>query len=331
MTTFNIINETIHDLCSLNIPLDVINISLRSCRIRHIPYDFFAKFNKLESIDLFDNYIDNLNFIIPHKVTYIDLSYNKLHDNAFVNFDPNNIEYMVLRYNMLTCVPESIKNIECEIHGNNINIIKNIVKNIVNDVKKINLDVHQTYIQKSLRKSIMYLMSTYKTHPYNNNYLYDIKMYISGNVFNYYINTIFKNTKKGYFFKLLDIYDSLPSDIIYDFNRDLKCKINNLLERIWELSKHKKEIESIIENLYAQLSDGINTCFVGKYTRVINTLSTFDDNIEQDIPFSEKFIMKLNQLKDIIDKKKEMIDFINDSNLDNDEKLVWIDAVDEYI
>lgn len=41
--------------------------------------------------------------------------------------------------------------------------------------------------------------------------------------------------------------------------------------------------------------------------------------------------MKLNQLKDIIDKKKEMIDFINDSNLDNDEKLVWIDAVDEYI
>ena len=41
--------------------------------------------------------------------------------------------------------------------------------------------------------------------------------------------------------------------------------------------------------------------------------------------------MKLNQLKDIIDKKKEMIDFINDSNLDNEEKLVWIDAVDEYI
>ena len=216
---------------------------------------------------------------------------------------------MVLRYNMLTCVPESIKNIECEIHGNNINIIKNIVKNIVNDVKKINLDVHQTYIQKSLIKSIMYLMSTYKTHPYNNNYLYDIKMYISGNVFNYYINTIFKNTKKGYFFKLLDIYDSLPSDIIYDFNRDLKCKINNLLD--FRRNIEKKYKPDFVITTYVEEKQTKHITF----NITENNIDTDDFNLWLDIDVYQAELLAKKILRLVEDRKEFMSKILDDEKL----------------
>lgn len=73
--TYVLENKYNVDIETLVIHKDVLSISLVSCKIRKIPKNFFEKFTKLESIDLYDNYLISTEFTIPDTVTTINLSY----------------------------------------------------------------------------------------------------------------------------------------------------------------------------------------------------------------------------------------------------------------
>ncbi len=339
------------DINTLEIQDDTMSIAIRSCKLRNVDNEFFKRFTKLETIDLFDNALESLNFFIPDTVTNLDISYNRIHDESFIGFDVGKLEHINLEYNFLSRVPDQIKNISFNVDGNNFSEQRRIIKNVMNrqpfqpfyqvlqiiqdqQFERPPVNVHETVVQNNTMKSIKYLLKTYDKIPYNGNYLIDLKMYISENSsFWYYFYTVGSSYKNGKFFKLLDLYDTLTNQVIYDYSKESKCRIHSLLERIWETSKNKKDINSIVENLYHQMSEGKDVCFVGKYTRIINTLSSFDENIEQDIPFSEKFSIELTKLKakyinnnDII---RDITEFVKNSNISEEDKTVWINAVNE--
>lgn len=350
--TFYLSNSHNVDINTLEIQDDATSIAIRSCKLRSIDNEFFKRFTKLETIDLFDNALESLNFFIPDTVTNLDISYNKIHDESFIGFNIGKLEHINLEYNFLSCVPNQIKNIRFNVNGNNFSEQRRIIKNVMNHqpfqpfyqapqiiqgqqpLQHPLVNVHETVVQNNTMKSIKYLLKTYDKIPYNKNYLVDLKMYISKNSsFWYYFYNIDVLCKNGKFFKLLNLYDAITNQVIYDYSKESKCRIHSLLERIWETSKNRKDINSIVENLYHQMSEGKYVCFVGKYTRIINTLSSFDENIEQDTPFSEKFSTELTKLKvkytnnsDII---RDITEFVNNSNISEEDKTVWIEAVKE--
>ncbi len=281
---------------------------------------------------------------MPDTVTNLDLSYNKIYDVSFIGFDTKNITFINLQYNFLTSVPDQIKNIRFDVDGNNFSEQRRIIRNVINPplfqpfhepFHQPPVNVHETIIQNNTKKSIKYLLKTYETIPYNKNYIKDIKMYIAENSsFWYYFYNIDFVCKNGKFFKLLNFYNKLSNEVVYDYSKESKCKIHTLMERIWETSKNRKDINSIIENLYHQMSEGKDVCFVGRYTRIINTLSSFDENIEQDIPFSEKFSIELTKLKAKYTRNDDIIrdikEFVKKSSVSEEDKIVWTNAIEEY-
>lgn len=349
-TTFYLSNTYDIDINTLEIHDSVTSIAIRCCRLRNINNEFFKRFTKLETIDLHGNALESLNFFIPDTVTNLDVSYNKIYDESFIGFNLGNLEYINLEYNFLSCVPDIIKNIRFNTNGNSFSDQRRIIKNVMNqysgqpvyrqiqqEQQQLQLppvNVHETIVQNNTMKSIKYLIKTYDEIPYNINYLTELKMYISENSsFWYYFYTIDGLCKNGKFFKLLNLYDTITNQVIYDYSNESKCKIHTLLERIWETSKNKKDINSIVENLYYQMSEGKDVCFVGKYTRIINTLSSFDENIEQDIPFSEKFSIELTKLKaKYVNNNyiiRDITEFVKNSNISEEDRTVWIDAIKE--
>src|SRR6478609_4705193 len=70
----------------------ILNMTLKKCNIRdgELPRDFYMQFANLETIDLSNNALYEINFLIPDRVTYINISGNPA---AVITLDiPNSVE-----------------------------------------------------------------------------------------------------------------------------------------------------------------------------------------------------------------------------------------------
>ena len=78
------------------------------------------------------------------------------------------------------------------------------------------------------------------------------------------------------------------------------------------------------------MQDGKDVCFVGKFTRVVSSLVSFDENIKLEISFPIRFANAVDFMKMKGTYNKEnLIRFVNDSELDDHQKRTWINSVNE--
>ncbi len=378
------------NITELVIPLDVLEISIQSCRLDNCPKDFFMKFTYLETINLQNNYISIVPDLPPN-VTYLNMSYNRLTEFNINAINNQRLEVVDLKYNLIPNFPVILNKPDGLIifyKGNNKNydahneldffgqqaMARRMARNVRDgrpDIYNRNRDrqkileatnVHDSAIQSNTHKSIEYLLGSIPSED-------DIRYFPETQCFKY---------DHSYFLGIIDIYgsiimdelscmqklfgssgnlilsyrtilkeyDDLTTTIMYDYGRDKGCTMSQLLERIWVNSKYKKTIlenkkvvinprtndeqRNIISNLIIQMEDGQKQCFVGKFTRVVSTLVSFDENIKLEISFPIRFGNAVDYFKTKNQyNKNNLIRFVNDSELEDHEKRIWTNSIDE--
>ncbi len=377
------------DITELTIPLDVIEISIQSCRVVNCPKDFFMKYLLLETLNLQNNYIPIVPDL-PPKVTYLNLSYNRITDFNIDCVNNQRLEVVDIKYNLIPEYPviqNKPQGLIMYYKGNNKNydahneldffaqqaLGRRMARNVrgrggdgpaIDNRQKIieATNVHDSAIQSNTHKSIDYLLGTIPSeddmryHPETACFRYDpsyclgiIELY--GNIIKEEFSCmqrLFGNSGNLIlnFRTILREYDEITTTIMYDYGRDRGCTMSQILERIWVNSKHKKirlengrtiieprtndEQRNIISNLIIQMEDGEKQCFVGKFTRVVSSLVSFDENIKLEISFPIRFGNAVDYFKMKGRYNKEnLIRFVNDSELEDHEKRTWINSIDE--
>jgi hypothetical protein len=205
---------------------------------------------------------------------------------------------------------------------------------LVQDFVRLPDNVHETHIQASTRKSIKYLMEeSFNIYPKEENYFDDILRYRLKKKhgrwsFIAYALDFLSSSKRT-----LKYYNSFENRIVYDYTDNKYVTTSQILERIWAHAKNSELKDSIMENLFIQMDDGYNFCFVGKYTRLINTLSSFVDKVEAEIPIKTQISNKIVSLKaknspnDVI--FNEMKIFMDELEIPKDEQEPWLEAIKE--
>jgi hypothetical protein len=297
---------------------ELVSISLIKCFITHVDEDFFTMFPKLETIDLSFNILENTNFNISKSVVSINLSgMDKIkYNNKFAHLENVFINNPIVNNNAVN------------------NIVDVVGVRIDDRDRDQDVNVHNGHIQDNIKNSIKYLHTTYDKYPYIQDYIQEIimhykKMKLKEDSF---ITRIIKTAINYYdITKLLNTYVRDKTLIVYDYENYATCKIENLLERVWALSKDMDECSSIIELLIIQLKEGLGVCFVGRYTRIVNTLSSFIPEITNDLPNNIKISNMITQLQKKGQNKQTIltrtIEFMNSLGLVDQKE--WIDAINE--
>jgi len=331
------------------------SISFRKCCIFKIPVEFFNDFPNLESIDLYANSIEYLNFNLPKTLTALDISYNRVKEVS-MEILPDSLEYINLSYNFLTEIPPFPTKINVSLDHNNIEtsvLHRNLLGVLNNDVN-LNIrfnnarpglqynqglvnntqTVHDKQIQENIRTTIKYLIiDISEKYPYEPNYISDILHFYT--VSNLKLNRFSKYFSGSYWSMkyLLNYYNSFEDIIVYSYEPYLSCTMSQLLERIWAFSKEHPSGISIIGNLYIQLKEGVPYCFVGKYTRLINTLTSFVSGLNTDfISINDKIGNKIVYLQrkfitnDQI--KVKIREYMISLGVSEEDMKPWIDALD---
>lgn len=341
----------------------VISFVARNCGITKIPVDFFDSFPMLETIDLYANSIETLDFNIPPKCTSIDISYNKL--NKITSNFPDTFEYINLEYNFLNGVPPNVVNFGYKLNNNDFDIgivYRRIIANrnpvgpinnfrnpddirnipIRNPVRNQVLDnnVHDNLIQNTARKTIEKLVDSLKVINKNPKYIDDLlEIYLKKVKKDYktwipdFIIKIVSNYRN--FKELLYYYhdEYINNDIIYSYDPYLLVKINFILERICSYALINEPIkDNIIEQLFIEMKEGKPVCFVGKYTRLLNVCTLFMDGIDQ-IPVNDKITNKLDLLRKNKNSKEfiltEMKKYMIEIGLSEEEYTPWLEAIQD--
>lgn len=213
---------------------------------------------------------------------------------------------------------------------------KLIVNNKYNDA---DLNVHNYDMQNRIRGNITYLLKK----PRNLNYIKEmIKTHEQiqptkiKNIFDKIMCVFNNNDDDKDFEKMLIYYNNFTNNIIYDYENELTTTIPRLIEAIWSTAVIMNKKEDILASLYGQMIDGYKMCFVGKYTRVVNSLASFDNNIEimgltVQVLIQNKIEM-LQKMRDVPTDKlcEELIDYMNKNEVSKEEQKPWIDAFKEY-
>lgn len=380
--------QALTDITELGIPLDVLEISVQSCRVSNVPKDFFMKFTRLESLNLQNNYIPILPDLPPN-VTYLNMSYNRLTEFVLDAANNQRLEVIDIKYNLIPEYPVIVNKPEgLIIHykGNNreydqYNELDFFAQQALNRRREVGIrganvgaamaidnrqkiieatNVHDSKIQSNTHKSIEYLLGTIPTQQeldYDQQYFKYDPYYRLGIIGVYgdiikeemgCMQKLFGNSGNLIlsYRALLKEYDELTTTIMFDYGRERGCTMSQIIERIWVISKYKRtkldsgrytieprstdEQRSIISNLIIQMEDGEKMCFVGKFTRVVSSLVSFDENIQLEISFPVRFGNAVDYFKAKGTYTKEnLIRFVNDSELEDNEKHTWIKSIDD--
>jgi hypothetical protein len=378
-------DEKLTDVVGLGIPIDVIEISIQSCRVTNIPKDYFMKFILLETLNLQNNYIAIIPDLPPN-VTYLNISYNRLVEFNIDAVNNQRLEVLDLKYNLIQEIPviqNKPEGLIIHYKGNNRNydayneldffaqqaLERRIGRNIrggalVNNLEQMKeaANVHDSAIQSNTHKSIEYLLDTIPTqeeleyYPDKWPFRYD-HFYCLGIIGIYSSIIVDEMTCMQKLFgnsgnlilnhrTILKQYDESTTTIMYDYGRDKGCTMSQILERIWVNSKVKKrklsngqyvteprsadEQKSIISNLVIQMLDGQDVCFVGKFTRVVSSLVSFDENIKLEISFPIRFGNAVDYFKAKGEYNRDnLIRFVEESELEPHEKRTWIQSIND--
>ena len=207
----------------------------------------------------------------------IDLSFNHLVHIDIPKYIPTNVSILHLDYNMLTSIvmPTNVNRMKISLFGNEIfienerNFMYNYDKLNQNVIYKEKQNVHSRSIQESSNNSIQIIEKLYqeKLHNLDNSLEW--------------MNNEWKNTSILYFNDktITFIIDDADDTIVHSVH---SLTMKEIIKRIWTIiwfesdQEKKKHMAEVFKD---ELYHGMGLCFTGRFTRIVNCLSGFIENI----------------------------------------------------
>ncbi len=316
----------------------MLNMTLKRCNIKKVPRDFYMQFPNLETIDLSDNVLDVIDFMIPDRVTSINIKGNPA---TCVNLDiPNSVEYIM-------------HNIQGLVLRKRDGTIVETVRPVVNVAARVaagprvldtGTGVHDTNIVQSVMKSIAFLMGTLKDARSNMPVDYNYEQFFYGLL----PKENYIHDDSGKLHAIFNFIKTSSTAIVYSYEPYLVTYMKNILERVIAFAnmtyrkgtdESKNTAVNIITLLHIQLMEafhgnaGMAFCHVGKYSRIVNSLASFCDQITVDLSDDNKIANKIDQLKARKLSKQQLMEqltiFMNDNGISDAEREPWINALND--
>lgn len=283
-------NNKIHDLENSVFP----NLKRLYCNNNEIVNIEDYVFPNLEELYCYDNNIINIENCVFPNLKILCCSNNQIVNIQNINLpnlielrcNSNQITNMVLLNNF-----PNLLSIDC--NNNPIEFISPVLRRIMNknfqNIYNDNQSVHNHNIQESTRKSINNIIS--------------IKPTIR-NLSEYIINdTILSNSTKEILFEFIN-----NQEVHSVLNITFEELLLHVLSRI-EQNEHINEIKKILNQ---EMHNSACKCFTGRMTRLINSLSGFDELVNIQISDSEQIgniiiSIQNNMTNYNVDEHKELV------------------------
>ncbi len=310
-------------------------INLSKNRIVEIPKNLPES---LISLDLSENDIDilPLNICFPKNIKNINLSYNKLQDLPEWFLELNAETYVSLMpnkfwFNLYTNISlnKTIQDYHIQIANRFFDI--SLGRKLVNtrNINRINLNnrrttfeqgqnVHNSDIQDSFSKSIANIMKN--TSPRIPKYLDKIWWYYIFDGFNIAYNLSF----------IYHIRINCNDPTVVSRNG---VTYGELLERIWaisEIHEHKIEMRKVLRQ---EITSGIDVCFTGRVTRLVNSLTGFIEEVQVGISENEQIsnvvitLMKKYENDPDIDIRAKVKEALDELKISEEKQKDWLNAL----
>ena len=336
-----------------NLPTTLTSIYCYTSKIKTLP-DLSYLIN-VEIIDIHDNYLEKIVNLLPPNIKTLDLSYNMLKE-ILIEI-PYELASLDLSYNILSetfnlknkatmLVSNSMYSDEYFFkitklntkfnHTNTINNYSNIIHNThnTNIIYENKQNVHSSSIQNSVSKSVTQLIALT-----DNLQLRDIE---------YIIHQLEQHNKNyiNYFFKLITFSNSSIKRHLTSW-----CSINDistthgitykqLVKYVYAIIENHKDRNELEKIMIQEIYESVDYCFTGKFTRMINILSGFVEEItiyispkeqmQSKIAITVKNMRKLNEKDKKI--KIEVSKILDEFNIDNiNERNAWLDEFNDDI
>lgn len=309
---------------------------------------------ELENIDLYDNYIYEIGSMVPSNVQAIDISFNKLRKIEYNKLGNENIK-ITASFNFLTEVPpepfkrnmiydhNEIKEVRTRVldvpmEGPNIPTRARIASSPKVEIGKIVYSnpqsVHTSSVQNDVNKSLNYILnyvSKNRIGRNNEDFIEEIK----------HVCVDYMRKKKF-------VYRFFPTQWLKAriIPIDVWCNdttihsihgvtYKTLLKKVWEIIRdheHREELENV---LCDELDESRGMCFTGRFTRTINCLSGFVEEIRVGISEREQMQNQIaacveqcrNKGFDIELIKKKVDDILSEFQVPLLEREAWIEAI----
>jgi hypothetical protein len=201
---------------------------------------------------------------------------------------------------------------------------KPMLKSLYNDPH----NVHARSVQKSTNESIEWLLRHGDPEPYVFHHVkrqWKPKRWWSMNAWRNY-------------FMLRSALESLMCDPTIHSVHGITCK--ELLGCIWNVIKDHPNKQDILDIMADEVRESTMVCFTGKFTRILNSLNGFFDEVRVSISSKEQMQNRIVQaLKKVSDEfrqgsteyeiqgKAEVLAILKEFNVPEEEHEAWLDAV----
>jgi hypothetical protein len=199
--------------------------------------------------------------------------------------------------------------------------------------------VHNTSIQKSADKSLAYILEYIPKQPAPTNFV----DFVEAAYYN-------KKIKKSFIRRGINCFsNSLARKAIFAPPIREWCESNaihsqfgvtykTLLKKVWEIIQDHEYRETMEEVLFQELNDSKNVCFTGRFTRTLNTLTGFIEQVQIGINSREQMgnqiMMVIKKSKEKfgddfkVEAEKEVKKILAEFEVPETEHGVWLDAID---
>ena len=311
---------------------------------------------ELEDIDFNGNDIEELDCYIPQSVKTIDVSFSRLKS---INYEkiPTHVKISA-SYCYLTQIPPASHRYITHDHNDisNMSTVRHVFQYnvegeyrvrprptapLINDViaGTDNQSVHNTSIQASANKSLDYVLKYIPVNPITDDLITEVIREYKNNVIKH---SSFRKFLRGISRKWAESGINVPPIREWCLKNDIHSQFGvtykTLLKQVWAIIQDHKHKEAMKEVLFQELDDSRHVCFTGRFTRTLNALTGFIDEVKIGINSKEQMG---NQITMAIKKAKEKFgeDFQTEARTNVKKILVefevpetdheaWLDAID---
>jgi hypothetical protein len=288
---------------------------------------------ELETLDLYDNYIERIDNNLPSQLRVLELSFNKV---KVIDYRclPLSLVSFGLSFNFLTELPPPQWQRIMKYDHNNIEIRYRRYPGQMYKQQHIGLtqvvyndpqNVHMHSVQESVNTSLKYILS-YKCDDCD--YINEIK-------------TIYLNNQT-FFAKLMSLICLNKTYGIPPFEQWCAdntihsiygITFNILLQHVWSIIRNHKDRHVLEKILIDELNTSIGYCFTGRFTRIINTLCGFVEEINIGVNSKEQMqnqiVMAVKKYAgDRVAQKENVKLILKEHNVEETEWSAWLEAIE---
>lgn len=199
--------------------------------------------------------------------------------------------------------------------------------------------VHNSSVQQSANKSLDYVLKYVPRNPQPDDLITEVVREYKSKVIN---RSKFRKFLRGISLKWAESYIIVPPIREWCLRNDIHSvygvTYKSLLKQVWAIIQDNEHKEAMKEVLFQEINDAIGVCFTGRFTRTLNALTGFIEQVQIGINSKEQMG---NQITMAIKKAKEKLgnDFQSEARVNVKKILVefevpeaeheaWLDAID---